>query len=286
MRAASGASVVLPVNSMKASGLRERVLTALVLGALVVIVLLALPSTVAVVAIMLVVLAGAWEWAALGGLQRPVQRIAYVAAVALALWLAWQATADPATLRALLVAAAAWWLFALAWLAIRPASGGHASALASGLLVLVPLGIGLGRLVVVEPQGRYLLLFLIVLTAAADVGAFFGGRRFGRHKLAPLVSPGKTWEGFAAGMFAAALVAVVSAGLWSAALPAWLAVCLLVAVVSVVGDLTESMFKRRAGLKDSGSLLPGHGGVLDRIDSVAAATPVYVLGLGVLGFVP
>jgi phosphatidate cytidylyltransferase len=146
--------------------------------------------------------------------------------------------------------------------------------------------LGLGRLVLAEPLGRYLLFFLIVLTAAADVGAFFGGRRFGRHKLAPLVSPGKTWEGFAAGMFAAALVAVVSARLWSAALPAWLAVCLLVAMVSVVGDLTESMFKRRAGLKDSGSLLPGHGGVLDRIDSVAAATPIYVLGLGVLGFVP
>jgi len=271
---------------MKASGLRERVLTALVLGALVVIVLLALPATVAVLAILVVVLAGAWEWAALGGAQRPVHRIAYVAAVALALWMAWSASSDPTILRTMMMVAAAWWLLALAWLAIRPASGGRASALASGLLVLVPLGVGLGRLVLAEPLGRYLLFFLIVLTAAADVGAFFGGRRFGRHKLAPLVSPGKTWEGFAAGMFAAALVAVVSARFWSAALPAWLAVCLLVAMVSVVGDLTESMFKRRAGLKDSGSLLPGHGGVLDRIDSVAAATPIYVLGLGVLGFVP
>jgi phosphatidate cytidylyltransferase len=271
---------------MKASGLRERVLTALVLGALVVIVLLGLPATVAVGAILLVVLAGAWEWAALGGAQGPAQRAAYVAAVALALWLAWPSSADPAILRTMMIVAVAWWLLALAWLAMRPARGGRASALVCGLLVLVPLGVGLGRLVLTEPQGRYLLLFLIVLTAAADVGAFFGGRRFGRHKLAPLVSPGKTWEGFAAGMLAAALVAIASAGLWSAALPPWLAVCVLVAVVSVVGDLTESMFKRRAGLKDSGSLLPGHGGVLDRIDSMAAATPVYVLGLGALGFVP
>jgi phosphatidate cytidylyltransferase len=266
--------------------MRERILTALVLGALVVIVLLALPARAAVIAIFVVVLAGAWEWAALGGAQRPVQRIGYVAGVALALWLAWPASSDPSILRTMMIVAALWWLLALAWLAIRPASGGRVSALASGLLVLVPLGVGLGRLALTEPLGRYLLLFLIVLIAAADVGAFFGGRHFGRHKLAPLVSPGKTWEGVAAGMCGAALVAVVSAGLWSAALPTWLAVCLLVAVVSVVGDLTESMFKRRAGLKDSGSLLPGHGGVLDRIDSMAAATPVYLLGLGVLGFVP
>jgi phosphatidate cytidylyltransferase len=258
---------------MKASGLRDRVLTALVLGALVVIVLLALPAAVAVGAILLVVLAGAWEWAALGGARTALQRLAYVAAVALAIWLTWPASADPVQLRTLMLLAVAWWMLALAWLATRPGSGGRASALASGLLVLVPLAVGLGRLVLTEPQGRYLLLFLIVLTAAADVGAFFGGRRFGRHKLAPLVSPGKTWEGFVAGMLAAALVAFASAGLWTVALPSWLAVCVLVAVVSVVGDLTESMFKRRAGLKDSGSLLPGHGGVLDRVDALLPVMP-------------
>jgi phosphatidate cytidylyltransferase len=149
--------------------------------------------------------------------------------------------------------------------------------------VLVPAAVALGRLVELEPSGQSLLLFLLVLIAAADVGAYFGGRRFGRRELAPRVSPGKTLEGLIAGIVAAGLAA--AGGAWLLGLPAlpWLALCLLVALVSVVGDLSESMFKRRAGLKDSGALLPGHGGILDRLDSISAAGPVFLLGLHLLG---
>jgi phosphatidate cytidylyltransferase len=138
--------------------------------------------------------------------------------------------------------------------------------------------------VLIEPQGRELLLFLLVLTAAADVGAFFGGRRFGRRKLAPAVSPGKTWEGLMSGMLAASLAAAGGAQLLGHPLLPWLGLCLGVAMISVVGDLVESMFKRRTGLKDSGSLLPGHGGVLDRIDSLTAAAPAFVLGRMAFGW--
>jgi phosphatidate cytidylyltransferase len=134
-----------------------------------------------------------------------------------------------------------------------------------------------------EPDGRTLLLYLLVLIAAADVGAYFGGRSLGRHKLAPRVSPGKTWEGFIAGMLAAAAAAAAGAALFGAPIGPWIAVCVVTALVSVVGDLAESMFKRRVGLKDSSNLLPGHGGVLDRVDSLTAAGPMFLLGLHLLG---
>jgi phosphatidate cytidylyltransferase len=114
---------------------------------------------------------------------------------------------------------------------------------------------------------------------AADIGAFFAGRRWGSHKLAPRVSPGKTWEGAAGGLAAVALVALAGTLHFGLPIAAGVVFGCAVGIFSVIGDLTESMFKRSAGLKDSGSLLPGHGGVLDRIDSVTAAAPLYALGL-------
>jgi len=265
------------------SGLRERVLTALLLAAAVIVILFWLPPGVAVLAVMFVVAVGAWEWAGLAGLKTPVARAGYTGALALATALAWGQTADVAPRIAFLWVAAAWWLLALVWVATAPGRGGPRTAAVAGFLVLVPAAVALGRLVTLEPNGQTLLLFLLVLIAAADVGAYFGGRRFGRRKLAPRVSPGKTWEGLVAGFAGAGLAAV--AGGWLLGYPVlpWLAVCLLVALVSVVGDLAESMFKRRAGVKDSSSLLPGHGGVLDRLDSVSAAGPVFLLGLYLLG---
>ncbi|HEX7373797.1 MAG TPA: phosphatidate cytidylyltransferase, partial [Steroidobacteraceae bacterium] len=169
------------------------------------------------------------------------------------------------------------------WLALASQQGHRFAAAVVGFPVLVPAAVGLGRLVLVEPHGRMLLLYLLVLIAAADVGAYFGGRLLGRHKLAPRVSPGKTWEGFVAGMVAAAIAAAAGAMVFDVPLRPWLVLCVLVALVSVVGDLFESMLKRRAGLKDSGNLLPGHGGILDRIDSITAASPTFLLGLYALG---
>ena len=128
------------------------------------------------------------------------------------------------------------------------------------------------------------LLFVFVLVWAADTGAFFAGRRFGRHKLSPEVSPGKTWEGVAGGLALALAVSAAAAVPLNAPMPVFLALCALAAAASVVGDLTVSLFKRGAGLKDSGRIFPGHGGILDRIDSLCAAAPVLILGLALAGF--
>lgn len=264
-----------------ASGLRQRVPTALLLAALVVFILFRLPPGVVVAAVMVVVAAGAWEWAGLAGITAQSGRIAYAAAVMSCVGLAWL-LATP-SLRLLLWCSAAWWLVATAWVILAPGAGGRWITALSGFLVLVPAALGLGRIAELVPDGQLLLLFLLVLIAAADVGAYFGGRTFGRRKLAPRVSPNKTWEGFWSGIAAAAGAAVFGGWLFGAQLLPWVAVCVLVALVSVVGDLVESMFKRKAGLKDSSALLPGHGGVLDRLDSLSAAGPMFLLGLMVIG---
>ena len=120
---------------------------------------------------------------------------------------------------------------------------------------------------------------------AADTGAYFVGSRFGKHKLAPRISPGKSWEGFAGGLAASALAAVAAVPLlqlqWPQ-LPALVALVLATVAISVVGDLFESLLKRHAGMKDSADLIPGHGGILDRIDSLLAALPVFVVLRGLL----
>ncbi len=264
-----------------ASGLRERVGTGLLLAALVIVILLWLPPVVAVVAVMVVVAAGAWEWGGFAGLASHGQRAVYAAAVMLCVALGW--LAEPPVLVALLWCSAAWWVVATAWVVLAPGSGGRWAAGIAGFVVLVPAALGLGKLAELVPNGQLLLLFLLVLIAAADVGAYFGGRTFGRHKLAPRVSPNKTWEGFWSGVAAAACAATVGGWLLGKPLLPWVGVCIAVALASVVGDLVESMFKRQAGLKDSSSLLPGHGGVLDRLDSLSAAGPMFLLGLALLG---
>ena len=266
--------------------LRARIATALLLAALVIIVLLYLSPKVAGVLIALAIFAAGWEWAGFAGLKSRLARLTYAAGIVLVLAGGEVLSRDPARLELLLRVAAAWWLVAFLWLAMRAQAGGPVAAGVVGFLVLVPAGLGLAHLVALQPHGQLLLLYLLVLIAAADVGAYFGGRTFGRLKLAPHVSPGKTWEGFAAGMLAAAAVGAAGALLFEVPFWPWLFLCELVALVSVVGDLTESMFKRHVGLKDSGSLLPGHGGVLDRIDSLTAAAPTFLLGLMALGLKP
>jgi phosphatidate cytidylyltransferase len=265
------------------SGLRERIVTALAIAAVIIGVLLFAPPYVAAGLVVVVIAAGAWEWAGFAGLATPLARGLYSLAILGALGCAGLATAQDAQLLQLLRFTAVWWLCAFVWLVLASQRGGHVAAGIVGFLVLVPAGVSLARIAMLAPLGRELLLYLVVVIAAADVGAYFGGRSFGRHKLAPRVSPGKTWEGFVAGMLGAAIAAVGGAVLFEVPARSWVVLCMAVALVSVVGDLVESMFKRRAGLKDSGNLLPGHGGVLDRIDSLTAAAPTFLLGLYSVG---
>src|SRR5258707_12739507 len=175
------------------------------------------------------------------------------------------------------------WLVAVAWIAFAPQRVSPWSAALAGLLALVPAWLALVRLRFDLPRGAEWMIFALLLVFAADIGAFFAGRRFGRLRLAPAVSPGKTWEGVLGGAGASALVAIAGSGWFGVPLYTFLPLCLAAVAFSVVGDLTESLLKRFAGVKDSGTLFPGHGGVMDRIDSVTGAAPVLLFGLTVLG---
>ena len=265
--------------------LRKRILTAVALGAGALVIVLALPPLATVAGASLLALGGAWEWSAfLRPAGRP-GRAAYVALVAALLVLALRVAAVPGGEAAILAAAVAWWLLALAWVAFAPHRVARWSAAAAGILALVPAWLALVRLRAAGPTGAQWVVFLLCLVYFADIGAYFGGRRFGRLRLAPEVSPGKTWEGAVAGVAASAAVAVAG-GLWfRIPLGTFLPLCLAAVAISIVGDLTESLVKRYAGLKDSGSLLPGHGGIMDRIDSLTGAAPVLLFGLTLLGVI-
>lgn len=263
---------------------RDRVLTALVLALalLAAITWLSMPLLAALLAV--AVLMGAWEWAAFAGLTDGAFRGGYVVVTALVLAWVYHVQGIAAGRGLIMLLAMVWWLIA-AWriwrcqtLRIRPREGALLVAL-EGWLVLVPAWTGLVWLSAEAKPWLYVLLALIWL---ADTAAYVVGRRYGRRRLADQISPVKSWEGVIGALCATALLAVAIGILrdwpWSKTLT-WGSVALLTVVASVVGDLTESLYKRRAGLKDSGRCLPGHGGILDRIDSLTAAVPVYWLGL-------
>lgn len=265
--------------------LRARVLTAVVLAAALLVILLALPSWVTVAVLTALVLAGAWEWSAFLRLLRPGLRLGYVLLVVLMLWAAWKVSITAAGRDRLLSLAVVWWLMAFVWIVFAPRRVSPWSAGLAGILALVPSWLALVRLRLVFPHGAEWVLFVMVLVWVADIGAFFCGRRFGRVLLAPTVSPGKTWEGVLGGTAVSALVAIAGSAWFHVPLVTFLPLCLAAVGFSIVGDLTESLLKRFAGIKDSGTIFPGHGGVMDRIDSLTGAAPVLLLGLSLLGVV-
>lgn len=264
--------------------LEQRLLTAAGLGAFVIASVMLLSTAQLAVLLGGFTLAGAWEWGRLSGLSA-AGRIYYVLLVSLALGAAWWAQTRTAGVWTLSVTALVWWLAAGAWLTRYPHGEVRAAALtlmkaAAGVLALVPAWMAL---LVLHGQrdGRHLTLFLLVLIWSADSGAYFAGRRWGRVKLAPRISPGKTRAGVY-GALCATLLWALAGGVWMgiqrAQLAQFVVLCLLTVMFSIVGDLFESVLKRYAGVKDSGSLLPGHGGVLDRVDSLLAAAPIFLLG--------
>jgi phosphatidate cytidylyltransferase len=262
--------------------LRNRVLTALVLTAVLVVAILFSPPAVTAAILGLILLVGAWEWSAFLALA-PAWRALYVLVLALLALAGWRYTLAGAQFRLMLELGIGWWLVALLWIICTPQWVTRAAAALAGVLALLPTYIALLRIDAQWPRGAQWALFILALAFAADTGAFFAGRRFGRLRLAPRVSPNKTWEGVIGGILFALLFALAG-GWWFRLQPLeFVPLCLAAAGFSVIGDLTESLLKRHVHLKDSGRLFPGHGGALDRIDSVTAATPVMALGLIWLG---
>jgi phosphatidate cytidylyltransferase len=262
--------------------LRVRILTASILGMALLFSLFLLPPQWTVLVFATVLTFAAWEWAGFGSLRGRAIRFAYVGAIAALLGVSWAWTRNPAHLMWFLSLACAWWIIAFLWMTLAPGRHQSALTLICGVPVLVPAFIALARVQVSArgfARGPEMVLWMLLLVFAADIGAYFAGRSLGRYKLAPRVSPGKTWEGAIGGLAAVALVALAGTVHFGLPIAAGVAFSCAVGIFSVIGDLTESMFKRSAGLKDSGSLLPGHGGILDRIDSVTAAAPLYALGL-------
>ena len=260
--------------------LKQRIITALILLPIALCGFFLLEGSAFALFIGLVVTLGGWEWARLAGFNEQSMRIAYAAVVASMLFVMHLL---PGLAPWILGASVLWWGIATYLVLTYPRSSDHwasaACKLVIGLLILLPAWQGL-VLIKQEPLGNWLIMAVMVLVWGADIGAYFSGRAFGRRKLAPLVSPGKSWEGVYGGL-ALSLIITVLVGFfrdWTVAeLFKGLIGAALIVFISVVGDLTESMFKRQSGIKDSSNLLPGHGGVLDRIDSLTAAIPVFAV---------
>jgi phosphatidate cytidylyltransferase len=267
--------------------MNQRVMTALVMAPLAISAVLWLPTPYLLPLVAVVFLLAAWEWGALIGLHSTSARAAVLLPpAALMAWLSHQSAHIDNLFPLVALIGCAWWLAALLWL-LRPrllaADTPVSRTLKLGILLLliVPAWAGLALLHADEPVGPRWALFAIALVWAADTGAFYAGTRIGGRKLCPSISPGKTWAGFWGGLVTALLLACACfalLGLTLAQVPALLLLTLVTALASVLGDLFESVIKRQGGAKDSGHLIPGHGGVFDRVDSVVAALPVFAVG--------
>lgn len=267
--------------------LKQRLLTALVLIAGAAYAVLALETRWLAWILGVIAVLGGYEWARLMTLASPLARVSYAAMIAAALALCWTLVAHSAALPVVMVLSCLWWLLALTWLGRPQFGAGHnftallLKAIA-GLFTLVPAWLTLMVLHAQPTHGSHRLLFLLSLIWVADSAAYFTGKRWGRAKLAPQISPGKTRAGVYGALLAVAVYALLAAnflGVAAASRAAFIFLCVITALFSVVGDLFESLFKRQSGMKDSGTLIPGHGGVLDRIDSLTAAAPIFVFGL-------
>tara|TARA_B110000261_G_scaffold96997_1_gene109681 strand:- start:3809 stop:4582 length:774 start_codon:yes stop_codon:yes gene_type:complete len=250
-----------------------------------------LPSIGFAIAIIPLVLIAAWEWSKLIKIDSTAGRVGYLIVLvcilaAAAFWLGMPDSFQPQRAHNILLGAAALWAVIFLWVQGYPSS----SILWSPRPILGILGLMLLTFtwlsvvsILASDYAQWGLLVGVIIVVLADVGGFVAGKLFGKHKLAPLVSPGKTWEGFLGGMVFQLLL-IASLAVYLPAEISFIKLSLLVfpvALYSVVGDLFESMVKRNSGVKDSGALLPGHGGVLDRIDGIMAALPLYALVLGV-----
>lgn len=306
--------VVLGIQWKTSKVLKLRIITGVLLAPIVLAINFLAPVWLFTLFISLIYLTAAWEWSHLIGIQKRLARLAYLLMMALLLIPA-AAVSDTlamSMIRAfqsgyieqiivvlrynllplILHGSVMWWIFSLALIVSYPTGRGYWSSrlrlILISILVLLPFWVAVitTRLCA---KGDWLLLYGLMLVWATDIGAYFAGKRFGKTKLAPQVSPGKTWEGVLGGASCALLIGLAfpyGLGFMLSGIQPQqdiilklfilMAICV---VFSVVGDLFESMIKRNCGVKDSGSILPGHGGLLDRIDGLTAALPVYATAI-------
>ncbi len=271
--------------------LLQRILTALILTPLAVAIILFPPTWLFALIVAAVFLGAQWEWTRLCGVRRPVARLVMPLLTAIVMALLWWQRAAPWLWPAVIATGLAWWLASLWWLrtytfAASPTREHGWLKLVASVAVLVPAWVAVSSIHDLPANGPGWTLLALCVVWAADIGAYFSGRAFGRRKLAPRISPGKTRAGAWGALLAGMLVAVGGAwllGMPTAKLPFMGLLGLLTVAAAIVGDLFESLMKRHAEIKDSGGIFPGHGGLLDRLDSVFAALPVFAAGLMVLG---
>jgi phosphatidate cytidylyltransferase len=281
---------------------KTRLLAALIMApvAIAAILLLSTPWIVALTAV--VFLAGLWEWFDLAEIEdtlaRTVLLVAHLALMVAIVWASRSASGYSYVLFQLAsMIGVIWWLLSLLWLRSYEFASNHETwarffKLAAGALAVIPAWCALAWIHATEPNGHIWLFTALAVVWAADSAAYFAGRHFGAtlfrgKKLSPRVSPNKTYAGLVGGVLAGVLVGICGsllAGATGAQVPMVALVSLVATLASVVGDLYESLLKRHAGVKDSGHLIPGHGGILDRIDGVLAALPVFAMGKAIFGF--
>jgi phosphatidate cytidylyltransferase len=275
---------------------KQRLITALILAPLMIGGIFFLPIEQFAYFIGFIVTVAAWEWANLSGYESPVARIAYAAAIAVVIAVtAYLMNSYAEIHRIILALGAAWWLLACVLVVQYPkqVSLWQAKPVRAilGLFVLIPMWVGFMTLKS-QPYSALIIVYVMLLIWGADTGAYFAGKTWGNKKLAPNVSPGKSWAGFWGGLATTGLIAII----FSLCVNQWLrpmmmedfallaVMTFITAIISVMGDLVESMMKRHRGIKDSSQLLPGHGGVLDRIDSMASAVPVFAFFMLLFGW--
>ena len=277
---------------------RTRVIAALVMAPLAIGAILLLPTPWLMALVALVFMVGLWEWFKLCGVDDTLSRtVLLVANLLLMVLLVWASAGSMVLFQVVALVGVAWWCLALLWLRFFNFASDHESharmfKLAAGTLAVVPAWCALGLIHASQPNGHLWLFAALSIVWAADTGAYFagrqfGGRVFGGRRLAPRISPNKTPEGLAGGLLAGVVCGLLFAwlaGMTLAQIPVVALVAVATVLFSVIGDLFESLLKRHVGAKDSGSLIPGHGGVLDRLDGVIAALPIFALGKELFGF--
>lgn len=262
--------------------LKQRIFTAIVLIPLILWILTLSSQTLAWV-MAIFVLIGAWEWAGLCNWHNWKIRTIYSLLFALSLFIIYHFWYS-ININYLLIIVCLWWLIALYWILAYQQNYNHipTSPLIKavlGFFILIPPWIALFDL---HNEAKQWIIFLLVLIWSADIAAYFTGKKWGQKKLADKISPGKSWEGVVGALFISLLVALIYAifnSMSGMTLLGFMLLCLVTVIASIIGDLLESLFKRQVGMKDSSQILPGHGGVLDRIDSLTSAAPIFVLGL-------